>query len=108
MVLTYQQFLRFFKMATKFLLVALFFALAVIKPVHDNFPDPDDSKDHKNKTKPTSGFYDGSAQLVWDLESRSTTNGTFLSVLRETYFETGFLTMYLVFTCEYACCIDPP
>ncbi|PVH97804.1 DUF221-domain-containing protein [Periconia macrospinosa] len=32
-------YLHFFKMAIKFLLVALFFALAVIKPVHDTHPE---------------------------------------------------------------------
>ncbi|KAF1971463.1 DUF221-domain-containing protein [Bimuria novae-zelandiae CBS 107.79] len=43
-------YLAFFKMAIKFLLVALFFALAVIKPVHDTHQEqdiPDDEhKDH--------------------------------------------------------------
>jgi hypothetical protein len=46
-------YLAFFKMAVKFLLVTLFFALAVIKPVHDTHAEgkqvhkPDDDESHK-------------------------------------------------------------
>ena len=46
------QYLAFYKMAIRFLVVALFFALAVIKPVHDTHkekPIPDD--DHKKHDK---------------------------------------------------------
>lgn len=93
--LTDLRFLRFFKMAIKFLLFALFFALAVIKPVHDNFPDPED---HKNKTKTSATFYDGTAQLAWDIEGRSATNASIASDSQRSYYETDHLWMYLVFT----------
>ncbi|KAF1950733.1 DUF221-domain-containing protein [Byssothecium circinans] len=50
-------YLAFFKMAIKFLLIALFFALVVIKPVHDTHPEkqlPDgDDKDHKREAPAT-------------------------------------------------------
>ena len=46
LVLILVQYLAFFKMAIKFLLVALFFALAVIKPVHDT---------HQEKKIPSDG-----------------------------------------------------
>lgn len=41
------KFLAFFKMAIKFLVITLFFALVVIKPVHDSYPD---DLGHRNKT----------------------------------------------------------
>ncbi|CAO2649135.1 Nn.00g100840.m01.CDS01 [Neocucurbitaria sp. VM-36] len=52
-------YLAFFKMAIKFLLVTLFFALAVIKPVHDTHQDkegkksplPDDPSDHRIRAR---------------------------------------------------------
>ena len=43
------QFLNFFKMAIKFLVITLFLALAVIKPVHDQFPESD-TLPKRNKT----------------------------------------------------------
>ncbi|KAF2876546.1 hypothetical protein BDV95DRAFT_229168 [Massariosphaeria phaeospora] len=44
-------YLAFFKMAIKFLVVALFFALAVFKPVHDTHPDKKPGADkHNNAT----------------------------------------------------------
>jgi len=39
MLTTSLQFLAFFKMAIKFLVITLFFALVIIKPVHDRYPD---------------------------------------------------------------------
>lgn len=42
-------FLAFFKMAIKFLSITLFFSLAVIKPVHDSYPDEDKPKSGRNK-----------------------------------------------------------
>jgi hypothetical protein len=73
-------YLAFFKMAVKFLLVTLFFALAVIKPVHDThqegkkvrLPD-DDSHEH--------------------LEAR----GNFVALGTEYEYATDYLWMYLVF-----------
>ncbi|CAD0022811.1 unnamed protein product [Aureobasidium pullulans] len=43
-------FLRFFKLAIKFLSITLFFSLVVIKPVHDSYPDDDEKQ--KNSTLP--------------------------------------------------------
>jgi hypothetical protein len=45
-----RQYLAFFKMAIKFLLVTLFFALAVIKPVHDTHRDKEEQGDKGNAT----------------------------------------------------------
>ena len=77
-------YLAFFKMAMKFLLVTLFFALAVIKPVHDTHKEgkspipPGDKKPNKPDK---------------DLELRGT-----LSVLVADYeYATDYLWMYLVF-----------
>ncbi|KAF2031781.1 DUF221-domain-containing protein [Setomelanomma holmii] len=74
-------YLAFFKMAIKFLLVTLFFALAVIKPVHDThkegkkLPVPDDGK-HKEH-----------------LETR----GALAALASEYEYYTDYLWMYLVF-----------
>tara|TARA_R110002003_G_scaffold110_13_gene9342 strand:+ start:7821 stop:8642 length:822 start_codon:yes stop_codon:yes gene_type:complete len=74
-------YLAFFKMAIKFLLVTLFFALAVIKPVHDT---------HKEGTKlPLPG--DGKHEE--HLEAR----GTFTALAAEHENYTDYLWMYLVF-----------
>ncbi|KAE9972897.1 hypothetical protein EG328_004705 [Venturia inaequalis] len=45
-------FLAFFKMAIKFLAIALVFALVVIKPVHDQFPDKHDKDKDKLANSP--------------------------------------------------------
>jgi len=50
------QFLRFFKVAIKTLSVTLFFALVVIKPVHDAFPDSSDEL-RRNDTKHDNATY---------------------------------------------------
>jgi hypothetical protein len=74
-------YLAFFKMAIKFLLVTLFFALAVIKPVHDT---------HKESKKLPPPAGDESHDR---LEMRST-----FSVLSAEYeYATDYLWMYLVF-----------
>ncbi|KAF1845818.1 DUF221-domain-containing protein [Cucurbitaria berberidis CBS 394.84] len=73
-------YLAFFKMAIKFLLVTLFFALAVIKPVHDTHPEgkksplPDDPNDHR-------------------IQARS----TFSTLAAEYEYYTDYLWMYIVF-----------
>ncbi|KAH7402050.1 hypothetical protein DE146DRAFT_677081 [Phaeosphaeria sp. MPI-PUGE-AT-0046c] len=73
-------YLAFFKMAIKFLLVTLFFALAVIKPVHDThkegkkLPIPDDPSDER-------------------IEMRA----TFTIMAAEYEYATDYLWMYLVF-----------
>ncbi|PNS20544.1 Calcium permeable stress-gated cation channel 1 [Sphaceloma murrayae] len=43
-------FLRFFRMAATYLAITLFFALAVIKPVHDAYDDGKDDKEDRNKS----------------------------------------------------------
>lgn len=58
-------FLRFFKLAIKFLSITLFFSLVVIKPVHDSYPD--DDKKPKNSTLPFAPDFD----LDFDLRKRS-------------------------------------
>ncbi|KAI8935798.1 hypothetical protein NX059_007316 [Plenodomus lindquistii] len=75
-------YLAFFKMAIKFLVVTLFFALAVIKPVHDTHQD----KESKKSPLP------GQGQHNLD-EKRSTL--TTLTAEYEKY--TDYLWMYLVF-----------
>lgn len=77
-------YLAFFKMAMKFLVVTLFFALAVIKPVHDTH------QDKEGKKPPFPGDGDGEQDLK---ETRST-----LVILAAGYEEyTDYLWMYLVF-----------
>lgn len=73
-------YLAFYKMAVKFLMVALFFALAVIKPVHDShqeksIPD-DDNKDRHRRSDATVSW----VTLAADYE-----------------YYTDYLWMYLVF-----------
>lgn len=52
-----KQYLAFFKMAMKFLAVTLFFALVVIKPVHDANPeDQTDLGKHNNTGNATMGY----------------------------------------------------
>ncbi|KAH6866878.1 hypothetical protein BKA58DRAFT_430749 [Alternaria rosae] len=75
-------YLAFFKMAIKFLLVTLFFALAVIKPVHDTHQDKEGKKSPIGK-KPSQDR----------IEIRST-----LSTFASGYEQyTDYLWMYLVF-----------
>jgi hypothetical protein len=73
-------YLAFFKMAIKFLLVTLFFALAVIKPVHDTH------KESKKLPPPDDKSHDR-------LEIR----GTFSVLSAEYEYATDYLWMYLVF-----------
>lgn len=85
--LTYLQYLAFFKMAIKFLLITLFFALAVIKPVHDTHQE-------KEVKKPRPG---GDGDKNDDLlELRSGTLWTTLAGHGAEYY-TDYLWMYLVF-----------
>ena len=74
-------YLAFFKMAIKFLLVTLFFALAVIKPVHDTH------KEGKKLPIPDDGKHDER------LEAR----GTLMTLVAEYEYSTDYLWMYLVF-----------
>jgi hypothetical protein len=75
-------YLAFFKMAMKFLLITLFFALAVIKPVHDTH------QDKEGKKSPIPG--DPSHDRV---EARS----AFTTFAHEYEHYTDYLWMYLVF-----------
>jgi hypothetical protein len=68
-------YLAFFKMAIKFLLVTLFFALAVIKPVHDTHPEgkktPPPDEEHHDRREPRSPFtllaseYEYATDYLW-------------------------------------------
>jgi hypothetical protein len=73
-------YLAFFKMAMKFLLVTLFFALAVIKPVHDTH------KEGKKVPPPDDESHD-----------RLEVRGTFSVLAAEYEYATDYLWMYLVF-----------
>lgn len=83
-------FLDFFKMASQYLFITLFFALVVIKPVHDAFPAKetrdDDEKHHKNRHNETYIFEEGG-------HHNKTTPGYGLPFS----WETDFLWMYIVF-----------
>ncbi|KAF2134228.1 DUF221-domain-containing protein [Dothidotthia symphoricarpi CBS 119687] len=76
-------YLAFFKMAIKFLLVTLFFALAVIKPVHDTHQDKEGKLPHLGDGKSVAEHIE--ARSLW----------TTLSHDHEYY--TDYLWMYLVF-----------
>jgi hypothetical protein len=79
-------YLAFFKLAIKFLLVTLFFALAVIKPVHDTHPE-------KRPPSVVGGNGDKTSER---LELRSDT--TWSSWAEYDYYNyTDYLWMYLVF-----------
>ncbi|KAJ4344008.1 hypothetical protein N0V95_006428 [Ascochyta clinopodiicola] len=80
-------YLAFFKMAIKFLLVTLFFALAVIKPVHDTHQEKEGKKPH------TGGDGDREGER---LEMRSETLWTTFAGHDYEYY-TDYLWMYLVF-----------
>ncbi|KAF3034704.1 hypothetical protein E8E12_005785 [Didymella heteroderae] len=77
-------YLAFFKLAIKFLLVTLFFALAVIKPVHDTHPE-------KKPNRPGDG--DKKAERI---ELRSDTLWSSWADY-DYYNYTDYLWMYLVF-----------
>ncbi|ORY16262.1 hypothetical protein BCR34DRAFT_557517 [Clohesyomyces aquaticus] len=83
-----RKYLAFFKMAIKFLLVTLFFALAVIKPVHDTHPEREPGKGiQPNATIPSSSEH---------LELRSEWMTPFSMPVDYEYY-TDYLWMYLVF-----------
>jgi hypothetical protein len=75
-------------MAIKYLVVALFFALTVIKPVHDAYPDPDSGPKHNN------------TRIVLQNQELLPNHST-LSFLSQKvpipYYEPDYLWMYLVF-----------
>jgi len=85
-------FLRFFKLAIKFLSITLFFSLVVIKPVHDSYPD--DDKKHRNSTLPFVPDYDFDYELRKRSESLMPLNH---SAPWMPEVETDYLWMYPVF-----------
>jgi len=86
-------FLAFFKLAIKFLSVTLFFSLAVIKPVHDSYPD-DDKSAHKNGTR--HGHEDSTFAQQLKREIPLHTLHSYAPWVPE-YIETDYLWMYPVF-----------
>jgi hypothetical protein len=80
-------FLAFFKMAIKFLVISLFFALVVIKPVHDQFPDKHD----KDKEKPKDD------SLATPLKSTSSSLRFTIRGAPQSFINADYLWMYLVF-----------
>lgn len=85
--LTQSQYLAFFKMAIKFLLVTLFFALAVIKPVHDTHQEKEGKKPYLGGDGDKKGEH---------LEMRAETLWTTFAGHDYEYY-TDYLWMYLVF-----------
>ncbi|KAF2474667.1 DUF221-domain-containing protein [Lindgomyces ingoldianus] len=87
-------YLAFFKMAIKFLLVTLFFALVVIKPVHDTHK-PLDRPDNGNGTSPNNTMIAPPSTLE-HLEARSDWVTPFY-IPGDFEYYTDYLWMYLVF-----------
>ena len=85
----YYKYLRFFKLAMKFLTVTLFFALAVIKPVHDAFPDP-----HSDGNTTSIYLQALHSQTASSLELNTKSDGK--NGFRD-QISTDYLWMYLVF-----------
>jgi hypothetical protein len=79
-------YLAFFKMAIKFLLVTLFFALAVIKPVHDTHQEGKKSPLPDKPDKPDKKAFQ-------HLEAR----GGLMALVADYDYYTDYLWMYLVF-----------
>ncbi len=92
LLLTSIQFLRFFKVALKFLSVTLFFALVVLKPVHDAFPDRDNLL-RRNQTVNLTAPYDRGDYNPVHLYSNSSKD----VVPIYDRLPTNYLWMYLVF-----------
>ncbi|KAF2221569.1 hypothetical protein BDZ85DRAFT_265625 [Elsinoe ampelina] len=97
-------FLRFFRMAAVYLAITLFFALAVIKPVHDNYDDGRDGDDEGNSTTSFMGMAKFNRRSIkinptnpfsaWNSTGGNSTNP------HDDYswiIETDYLWMYLVF-----------
>lgn len=89
-------------MAIKFLSITLFFALAVIKPVHDSFPAPEDDDDDKgngknNSHKDTTLSHQSLEALAGDKSSRHWDADYLWMYLVFAYFFT-FLALYLIVT----------
>ncbi|OCL13151.1 DUF221-domain-containing protein [Glonium stellatum] len=84
-------YLAFFKMAMKFLSVTLFFALVVIKPVHDRYPDKDvKGKIPSNSTEFIAGLIHAPERIEVRSEWRQVLN-------MPVEYSSDYLWMYLVF-----------
>lgn len=83
------KFLRFFKMALKFLGVTLFFALVVFKPVHDAYPE---TSKKGNSTESVSYLGAGSTALMDASTSSEVEAQGFYD-----HVSTDYLWMYLIF-----------
>lgn len=101
-VLILVQYLAFFKMAIKFLLVTLFFALAVIKPVHDSHKEVDPPKKGLPTPSSVPELYSISNPVpvptitFEHVEARSDW-ATYLDIGSGIEYSTDYLWMYLVF-----------
>ncbi|KAF2149830.1 DUF221-domain-containing protein [Myriangium duriaei CBS 260.36] len=96
-------FLRFFRMASKYLAIACFFALAVIKPVHDVYDDGKGDKDDGNATSifATTRRFKVRRSMQFNLmEGGNSTHGGNGTSPEDDYYwiiEADYLWMYLVF-----------
>lgn len=92
-------FLAFFKLAIKFLSVTLFFSLAVIKPVHDSYPDTELDKPGHRKN----GTYDDPNDVMFTHQLKRAAPLHALQSIApwmpdySDYIETDYLWMYPVF-----------
>ncbi|KAF2842690.1 DUF221-domain-containing protein, partial [Patellaria atrata CBS 101060] len=80
-------FLAFFKFAIKFLVITSFFALVVIKPVHDQYPD-EDPKHKPNRTEIANSPYPLRPRYAFAEN---------LHAMGLPEYESDYLWMYLVF-----------
>lgn len=78
-------------MAIKYLVITLFFALVVIKPVHDQNPDPDTKLPKHNKTHHDVGLVSQHHKRGWNFIN------TMESLIPSSDYTADYLWMYLVF-----------
>ncbi|PSK43697.1 Calcium permeable stress-gated cation channel 1 [Elsinoe australis] len=98
-------FLRFFRMAATYLAIILFFALAVIKPVHDVYDPAKEGEGGGNDTSIFTGAqrYNTRRSIQIDMSNpfgiRNSTSGNSTTPDDDYYWiiETDYLWMYLVF-----------
>lgn len=84
-------FLRFFKLACKFLSITLFFSLVIFKPVHDAFPEPSSSK-HRNGTDNSTAAISWHEPFAFDADLETNKDKSVYDKIA-----TDYLWMYLVF-----------
>lgn len=84
-------------MAIKFLLVTLFFALVVIKPVHDRYAPPDkkDGKGENKQNETMFGYQEGHFDML--SKGKGSNNGSHTTPVVGYPVELDYLWMYLVF-----------